>query len=76
MRASSEFQFGALREVAARERQGALSWRAWKRSIGWVRTRFGGGGGELDRRRARGGLNPCGRVSKANREVSEGKADL
>ena len=25
MRASSELQFGALREVAARERQGALS---------------------------------------------------
>ena len=32
-------------------------------SIGWVRTRFGEGGGQLDRRRARGGLNPCARES-------------
>ena len=34
VRASSELQFGALREVAARERQGTLPWRAWKYSIG------------------------------------------
>ena len=27
--ASSELQFGALREMVARERQGALSRRAW-----------------------------------------------
>ena len=33
--------------------------------IGWVRTRFGEGGGQLNRRRARGGLNPCARESKA-----------
>ena len=51
--------------MAARERQGALSRRAWEFSIGWVRTRFGEGGGQLDRRRARGGLDPCARESKA-----------
>ena len=51
--------------VAARERQRALSRRAWKRSIGWVRTRFDKGGGQLDRRQARGVLNPCARESKA-----------
>ena len=34
-------------------------------SLGWVRTRFGEGGGQFDRRRARGGLNPCARESKA-----------
>ena len=52
-------------KVTARERQGALSRRAWKRSIGWVHTRFGEGGGNLDCRRARGALNSCGRESKA-----------
>ena len=51
--------------VAARERQGVLWRRAWLCSIGWVRTRYGEGGGQLDRRRARGGLNPCARESKA-----------
>ena len=53
--------------VAARERQGALSWRAWYLycSIGRVHTRLGEGGVQLDRRRARGGLNPCARESKA-----------
>ena len=30
-----------------------------------VLHRFGEGGGQLDRRRARGGLNPCARESKA-----------
>ena len=35
--------------VAARERQGALSRRVWQFSIGWVRTRFGKDGGQLDR---------------------------
>ena len=65
MHASSKLQFGALQEVAAHERQGTLSRRVWKRSIGWVRTRFGEGGGQLDRRRARGVLNPCARESKA-----------
>ena len=63
--------------VAARERQGVLLRRAWQRSIGWVRTRFGDGGGHLDRRRARGGLNPCARESKARTErISEGKAHV
>ena len=65
MRASSELQFGALREVAARERQGALSRSASKRSIGWVRTRFGEGEGQLNRQGARGVLNLCARESKA-----------
>ena len=51
--------------VAARERQGALSRRAWECSIGWIRTSFGEGGGQLDRRRARRGLNLCARESKA-----------
>ena len=55
----------AFGRVAARERQGALSRRAWWFSIRWVRTRFGEGGGQLDRWRARGGLNPCARESKA-----------
>ena len=41
---------GPFGRVAARERQGALSRRAWQYStIGWVRTRFGEGGGQLDR---------------------------
>ena len=66
VRASSELQFGALREMAARERQGALSWRACWHSIGWVRycIRFDEVGGQLDRRRARTVLNPCARESK------------
>ena len=29
MRASSELQFGALREVVAREKQGTLSRKSW-----------------------------------------------
>ena len=33
--------------------------------MGWVRTRFGKGGGQLDRRRPRIMLNPCARESKA-----------
>ena len=65
MGASSELQCGALQEVAACERQGVLSRRAWQRSIGWVRTRFYEGGGQLDRRRARRVLNHCARESKA-----------
>ena len=41
------------------------------------RGQFGEGGGQLDRRRGRGGLNPCARESSGlNREVSEGKADV
>ena len=52
-------------DVAARERQGALSRRAWQHFIGWVRTSFGEDGGQLDRRRARGVMNPCARESKA-----------
>ena len=34
-------------------------------ALSGVRTRFGEGRGHLDRRRARGGLNPCARESKA-----------
>ena len=59
MQASSELQFGTLREVAARERQGVLSQRTWWRSIEWVRTRFGDVGVKLDPQRVRGVLNPC-----------------
>ena len=44
---------------------GALSQRAWQRSVGWVRPRFVEGGGQLDRRRTRRVLNPCVRESKA-----------
>ena len=65
VRTSSELQFGALGEMVAREKQGAPSRRTWWRSIGKVRTRFGEGGGQLDRRRARRVLNPCARESKA-----------
>ena len=72
---SSELQFGALREVLARERQGALSRKAWverrstrmrvaERIVGRVSTRLGEGRGQLDRRRARGVLNPCACGSK------------
>ena len=53
----------AFGRVAARERQGALSRTAF--SFRWVRTRFGEDEGQLDRKRARGGLNPCARESKA-----------
>ena len=35
------------------------------RSIGWVSPTFDLGGGQLDRLRARGVLNPCARESKA-----------
>ena len=35
--------------------------KSLERSIGWVRTRLGEGGGQLDRRRAGGVLNPCAR---------------
>ena len=50
--------------MAARERQGALSVaESLVASIGWVRTRFGERGEELDHRRARGVLNPCARES-------------
>ena len=73
---SSELQCGALREEVARERQGgtvagslagriSTHKRTVVRSIGRVRTRFGDGGGQLDRRRARGVLSPCARKSKA-----------
>ena len=51
--------------MTACERQGALSRRAWSRSIGWVRTRFGESGRRFDRRRARKVLNLCAQESKA-----------
>ena len=47
--ASPSSNLVAFGRVAARERQGALSRRAWWFSIRWVRTRFGEGGGQLDR---------------------------
>ena len=72
--ASFELHFGALREgVVARERQEALLSRKLSRTrkltvarpIRRGSTRFGEGGGQLDRRRARGVLNPCAREAKA-----------
>ena len=66
MCAPSELQFGTLREGGGtREAGGTVAESLVECSIGWVRTRFGEGGGQLDRRRARGGLNPCARESKA-----------
>ena len=59
--ASSELQFGALRKMAARERQGALSEKSmvehssthtnvpWHVLSGELSTRFGEGGGKLNR---------------------------
>ena len=61
MRAPSKLQFHALLEVW-RHARGAENLVAL---ISWVRTRFGEGGGQLDRRRARGVLNLCARESKA-----------
>ena len=55
VRASSKLKFSAIREVVARERQRALSRKAW--TSGWLRTRFGEGKGKLNRRRAREVLN-------------------
>ena len=80
--ACSELQIGALREVVARERREAgdtvsetlvagrrnTSKRTVARSIGRVSIRFGEDGGTLDRRRARGVLNPCARESQARTE--------
>ena len=68
MCASSELQFGALREGGGtREVGNTVAKSLVVPYIGWVRTRFGEGGGQLDRRRTRGGLNPCARESKAAR---------
>ena len=47
-----------------RETRGTVA-ESLRRSIGWVRTRFGEGGGQLDRRRARRVLNLCARESRA-----------
>ena len=66
--ASSELQFGAIREVVASERQGHCcgnSGRVQQRSIGRVRARFGEGGGQLDRRPTREVLSLYARESKA-----------
>ena len=67
MHASSELQFGALWEVwrHARGKEHCRGEPGSALSGGWVRTRFGEGGGQLGRRRARGVLNPCARESKA-----------
>ena len=66
-------QFGALREEGREGGTIAESLvgrsrtrkRTVARSIGRVSTGSGGGGGQLDRRRVRGVLNPCARESKA-----------
>ena len=52
--------------------------RTVARSIGRVSTSCGEGGGQLVCRRARGGLNSCGREPQAgeNGGVSEGKSDI
>ena len=64
MRASSVLQFGDLREGGGtREAGSTVAESLVVLIIGWVRTRFSEGGGQLDRRRARGGLNPCARES-------------
>ena len=71
MRASSELQFGALREVW-RHARGREYCRGKPDS---VRTRVGEGGGQLDRRQARD--EPlCARIKGANQEISEGKTDV
>ena len=63
---TSELQLCALREVGGtREAGSTVVAESLVVSIGWVRTRFDEGGGQLDRRRAKGGLNPCARESKA-----------
>ena len=57
--------------MVARERQRALSCRGKPGRVqqhaqsGGVSSRFGEGGGQVDRRRARRVLNPCARESKA-----------
>ena len=78
MRASSELQSGTLREVATFERQGALSVAESLVALYRVGTH------EIRRgRRAarsstcQGSAEPlCARLKGANREVSEGKADI
>ena len=65
MCAPSELQFGTLREGGGTREAGSTVAESLVVLIGWVRTRFGEGGGQLDRRGARGGLNPCARESKA-----------
>ena len=48
--ASSELQFGGLREGGGtREAGSTVAESLVVLSIGWVRTRFGEGGGQLDR---------------------------
>ena len=59
--ASSELQFGALREMGHCHVEPGNPYRR-------VRARFGDRGGQLDHRRARGVLNPCVRESKARTE--------
>ena len=49
-----------LREEEAQERKGHCRGKPRR-----VSTRFGNGGGKLNRRRARVVLNPCARESKA-----------
>ena len=62
---SSELQFSSLRDGGGTREAGSTVAESLAVLYQWVRTRFGEGGGQLDRRRARGGLNPCARESKA-----------
>ena len=65
--ASSKLQFGVHRECGGTREAGSTVAESPVVLYRALRDRFGEGGGQLDRRRARGGLN---------REVSEGKADV
>ena len=65
MCASSELQFGALREGGSTREAGSTVTESLVVLYKGVRTRFGEGGGQLDRRRARGGLKPCAQEPKA-----------
>ena len=76
VRAASELHFGALREVAVRERQGALSRRAGNALLGRYAP---------DSARLEGSsivdeqgecLTPVRDYQGVNREISEGKADF
>ena len=64
--APSELQFDAFRESGGtREAGSTVAQSLVVCSIGWVRTRFGESGGQLNRRRTREGQNPCARESRA-----------
>ena len=56
---------GTVAESLAGRSTARASKRALGCSVGRVSTRFGEGGGQLDRRRAKGVLDPCARESEA-----------